>query len=389
MAWRQRETSSLNRTDPEKSFILKKEVKPQGEFSRFFIQTVTKSGQLKRTGGDSWRVHIRQGPASLAPIVIDHTDGTYEVMFLALEPGNYSAQAFLDFTLCDGFRDPPEDWYIRGDIQGHKQETGILGDIDQDFIKAPLQNGKPINFCIEECNETNGFFKYIQPLLSQSGKKRFLQPSCDFKSSLVWNGFGRWVNSIWKPYVPEEMHKTQYAGKRVKRKLDDLMFYGDSTNVHFHSLARRNRLCKEMFHTCEKKYMWTYDVSSKGNDNGDFNQTIVLEEIKKILDSLDMRGNQSVFFFNVGLHYSITLNFTTYQMLIDSIIKVLRRRDTGTENEGALSGRPLPIWRSNAAIEVERFEDFFPQGNYTERRFYTNQRNQMFHTYATDPLYKA
>ncbi|PFX25978.1 CWF19-like protein 1 [Stylophora pistillata] len=187
----------------------------RGEFSRFFIQTVTKSGQLKRTGGDSWRVHIRQGPASLAPIVIDHTDGTYEVMFLALEPGNYSAQAFLDFTLCDGFRDPPEDWYIRGDIQGHKQETGILGDIDQDFIKAPLQNGKPINFCIEECNETN------------------------------------------------EMHKTQYAGKRVKRKLDDLMFYGDSTNVHFHSLARRNRLCKEMFHTCEKKYMWTYDVSEE------------------------------------------------------------------------------------------------------------------------------
>lgn len=31
MAWRQRETSSLNRTDPEKSFILKKEVKPQGK----------------------------------------------------------------------------------------------------------------------------------------------------------------------------------------------------------------------------------------------------------------------------------------------------------------------------------------------------------------------
>ena len=59
------------------------------------------------------------------------------------------------------------------------------------------------------------------------------------------------------------MQKAQYAEKDVKRKLDDLMFYGDSTNVHFHSLAMRSQLCKKMFHTCGKKYMWTYDVSGK------------------------------------------------------------------------------------------------------------------------------
>ncbi|XP_066019992.1 uncharacterized protein [Pocillopora verrucosa] len=388
MAWTQRESSSKSRTDPDKSFILKKEVKAQGEFSRFFIQSVTKSGQLKETGGDSWRVHIRQGPASLTPIVVDHNDGTYEVLFLALEPGNYSVQAILDFTLCDGFRDPPEDWYIKGDIQGHKQETGILGDIDHDFIEAPLQSGKPIEFYIKECNKTKGFFKYIQPFLSQSSKESFSQSSCDFNCSLVWNGFGRWVNSIWKQYMPEEMQKAQYAEKRVKRKLDDLMFYGDSTNVHFHSLAKKSQLCKKMFHTCGKKYMWNYDVSWKGSDDRDFNQTIVLEEIQKVLDSLNMTGNQSVFFFNVGIHYSLSLNFTAYQMLIDSIIETLRR-DTGTENEGALSSRVLSIWRSNAAVEAERFKDCFPQVNYTEWRFFTNQRNQLFHTYATDAMCKA
>ena len=59
------------------------------------------------------------------------------------------------------------------------------------------------------------------------------------------------------------MQKAQSAEKRRKRKLDDLMFYGDSTNVHFHSLAMRSQLCKKMFHTCGKKYMWTYDVSGK------------------------------------------------------------------------------------------------------------------------------
>ena len=112
-------------------------------------------------------------------------------------------------------------------------------------------------------------------------------------------------------------------------------------------------------------------VSWKGSDDRDFNQTIVLEEIQKVLDSLNMTGNQSVFFFNVGIHYSLSLNFTAYQMLIDGIIGFLRR-DTGTENKGMLSSRTLSIWRSNTSIEVERFEDFFPQVNYTERRFYNN-----------------
>ena len=75
---------------------------------------MTSNGDLKKTGGDSWRVHIRHGPASLSPLVVDHDDGTYEVTFFALESGNYSSQVFLDYTACNGFRDPPEDWFIKG-----------------------------------------------------------------------------------------------------------------------------------------------------------------------------------------------------------------------------------------------------------------------------------
>ena len=85
-----------------------------------------------------------------------------------------------------------------------------------------------------------------------------------------------------------------------------------------------------------------------------------------------MRGNQSVFLFNVGIHYPLTLNFTTYKLLIDSIVEMLRE-ETGTEHEGALSNQALSIWRSNVAVEAERFAKFFPQLNYTEWRFYTNQ----------------
>ena len=46
-----------------------------------------------------------------------------------------------------------------------------------------------------------------------------------------------------------------------KSKLRTLTVYGDSISVHYHKLATKRRLCKEIFHTCNKKYMWTYDVS--------------------------------------------------------------------------------------------------------------------------------
>lgn len=85
---------------------------------------MTSEGKLKTFGGDSWRVYLRQGPSSLAPVVLDHTNGLYEVLFLVLEPGLYSAQVYLDYTLCDGFRDPPIDWFKIGMVFSFEKENG-------------------------------------------------------------------------------------------------------------------------------------------------------------------------------------------------------------------------------------------------------------------------
>ena len=41
------------------------------------------------------------------------------------------------------------------------------------------------------------------------------------------------------------------------------MVYGDSIGLHYYRLATNRPLCKEIFRTCSKKYMWTYDVSWK------------------------------------------------------------------------------------------------------------------------------
>ena len=113
MKWDSREPGQVP-TNAKQSFIASWNLKPAGEFSRFFIQAVSSAGQVKTTGGDWWRVLIR-GTASMRPAVFDLGNGTYEVMFLPVEPGTYDVDIVLDYTLCDGFRDPPDDWFIIGE----------------------------------------------------------------------------------------------------------------------------------------------------------------------------------------------------------------------------------------------------------------------------------
>ena len=104
-----------NATDPNSSFISLWDIRPVGEYSRFGIQSQTRGGKPKTEGGDSWRVLVR-GPSSISPTVIDHGNGTYEVLFVALEAGVYLVNITLDFTLCDGFKDPPVDWFVIGEF---------------------------------------------------------------------------------------------------------------------------------------------------------------------------------------------------------------------------------------------------------------------------------
>jgi hypothetical protein len=102
------------RTNASTSFISRWALKPAGQFSRFFIQSASSEGSLKTTGGDWWRVLIRSPAASLRPAVFDLGNGVYEVVFLIVEAGTYHVDITLDYTLCDGFRDPPENWFKLG-----------------------------------------------------------------------------------------------------------------------------------------------------------------------------------------------------------------------------------------------------------------------------------
>ena len=130
----------MNRTSAKTSYIRHVDIQPSGYFSRISIQTRTASGQDKTIGGDFWRVFLI-GPANVAATVFDHQNGTYEAIALLVETGTYNVRAYVDYSLCDGLRDPPEDWFRVGDAQGRFQPNERLGVVDH-YIYEPLQAAK-------------------------------------------------------------------------------------------------------------------------------------------------------------------------------------------------------------------------------------------------------
>ena len=146
-----------NRSSARTSQVVYTDIRPVGEFSKIFIQSKTADNRTKLIGGDSWRVHLH-GPSSLGATVFDHENGTYEILFLTMEPGNYRVMIFLDFSLCDGLKEPPADWFIKGNAHGKQQKEGILDPIPIDqYLLEPFNEGKPFNIRIPERTLTTRF----------------------------------------------------------------------------------------------------------------------------------------------------------------------------------------------------------------------------------------
>ena len=111
------------------------------------------------------------------------------------------------------------------------------------------------------------------------------------------------------------------------------------------------------------------EAKSKFRPN-DFNKTVILQYLTNILDSPDMRGQNSVFVFNLGVHYSMSLNFTTYRDLVDSVI-ILLKRNVDVQN----NNKPIVIWKTTTSIEKEKTHLMFAElpKNKTHWRFHTHQ----------------
>ena len=75
-----------------------------------------------------------------------------------------------------------------------------------------------------------------------------------------------------------------------------------------------------------------------------------------------MKGPQSLFVLNLGIHYTLTINFTTYQQLIDDVIQILLDREVG------LGSRAKVVWKTTTSTDSEGLPV-----HWTMRRFYTGQ----------------
>ena len=148
----------LNRSNANTSDIIFKDIRPAGEFSKIFIQSKTSDNRTKTIGGDSWRVYVR-GPSSVVVTVFDHNNGTYEALFLITEPGVYQVVIYLDYSLCDAFKDPPRDWFIKGNVQGKFQKDGLLGKLD-DYLMQPLKNGIPLEINVTQARMNTSLNRY-------------------------------------------------------------------------------------------------------------------------------------------------------------------------------------------------------------------------------------
>lgn len=88
-------------------------------------------------------------------------------------------------------------------------------------------------------------------------------------------------------------------------------------------------------------------------DDNDFNSTIVLDQYKDIMNHPKMMNQESAFIFNLGVHYTSSLNFTTFQKLIDDILAVLTMVKELTTNGTLWNWKPIVIWKTSTAMQRE------------------------------------
>lgn len=357
-----------NRSSARTSQVVYQDIRPAGEFSKIFIQSKTADNRTKLIGGDSWRVHLH-GPSSLGATVFDHENGTYEILFLIMEPGNYQVIIFLDFSLCDGLKEPPADWFIKGNVQGKKQKEGILGPLDQ-YLLQPFNEGKHFNVSIPGATLTTRFIDKLQ----------YNAKSCTQSCNHLWDGFGRWTNKEWRPYLDEYYGWSLAEGYR---RNGTLCVYGDSLGRHLGRSMQSRALCKTLYERCITSYNWIYPISDKRqieNDDLDFRPEFVIENIHKVLKSSEMQTEGSLMLLNIGLHYPQSVNFTAFQGLIRNLIHSLMKRE-----ENKVDQRAKIVWKTTTSMHRE----YFVKKNVTSRRFITAKRIALFSAFATSAMCEA
>ena len=154
-----------------------------------------------------------------------------------------------------------------------------------------------------------------------------------------------------------------------------LLVYGDSLGVRlFGSLNSRAALCKKLYKNCKNSYNWLYPVtdeqrSREQNDDLDFNPVKVFDAIRSVLNWPEMQQKDSVLLLNLGLHYPVSVNFTTYKKVIGDLIKILKATEVDSQGQKVPKYKAKIIWKSTTSICKHKSRD----PHKTDARFLTTQ----------------
>ncbi|XP_032237149.1 uncharacterized protein LOC116618019 [Nematostella vectensis] len=387
LTWSAKIMDKTLRTSGNMSFISSWVLQTAGKFSRFYIQSVTAKGVEQTHGGDSWRVKI-SGTANVFANVFDLDNGLYEVLFLPMEAGEYTAQVMLDYSLCDGLRDPPPEWFIVGNSQGKHQPEGTLGKLD-DFLLERLQNDASIKFIIKPQNDSS-IAKDFVDLPSQFAGQVSVHPAGQQSCRFLWDGYGRWVNRVWKPYLPGLRQQPHF--RDLSKGMGTLWSYGDSLNFNnYRYNFNTSRLCKHMFRQCRYNINFVYHIKYRAEldmtetDDLDFKVTRVLDHFRSVILAPDVNHVNSVIFLNMGLHYVMSLPLEQYKDLIQKTIAVIKEVSLDARGNSARSFKGHVIWKTTTSINKQKAKSL----QATKWRFCTAPRVQLFNAYATSAMCKA
>eukprot|EP00795_Rhopilema_esculentum_P002928 gene2928-1170_t len=364
------------RTDAGKSIVIAMDIRRTYEFSRVWIESRTSDNSAKKIGGDSWRVHLR-GPSSPSATVFDHRNGTYEVAFLLIEPGTYTLKAYLEHSLCDGLKDPPDNWFIVGNAQGKYQPQGTLG-LDHAYISKKLNPLRPLQINIQE-QESLEYTQAVQ-MLMENGHK-----ICKDNCSFIWDGQGRWIDDKWHPYQRSKSFEKETSLRPINKNHDGtLWFYGDSVMAQFYNNIKLfGKLCHMFSGGCGHTYNWVYKITGYNttrakieNDDKDFNVTRITDEVLQVISSPWINKPESVIIMNFGLHFTESSSFSNYKTLITRLINIIK-------HEKRFQGRV--IWRTTTALNKHKLGG----KDQHSRRFLTQQRVILFNAFATSQMCNA
>ena len=116
LKWNNRNLDKLQRTSVMHSSVNVFKGDKHGIPNMIHIITYTSDNKTKTQGGDYFRIFLVEKSKQFKMNInlVDLNNGEYSGLFYVPELGNFEIHIILEYSVCEGLTDPPEDWFRKG-----------------------------------------------------------------------------------------------------------------------------------------------------------------------------------------------------------------------------------------------------------------------------------